>query len=121
MVADSVMCHKVLAWSRPLRLRYRKLAPSQIAVGRHPESFDKTLSRSTIGRRLLAAGFELQPALARDAKILVPGLDEETWWQAGSNIRLSSYHVVVRPDDMNDVQDTLMSLSSGQTGSRAGS
>jgi len=71
------------------------------------------LRRSSIGQRV-AAQTEVQPAWASGAKILVVGLDEDAWLAAGTGAHLSSYHVVVSPDDLDEVTRVLREIPCSQ-------
>lgn len=82
-----------------------------LTFNRHPQCFDTALHRSAIGQRI-AEQAQVQPLWASGAKVLVPGLDEDAWHAAGTGINLSSYHVIVRPDDLHEVERVLGGLCS---------
>jgi len=81
-----------------------------LTFARHPQDFDTVLRRAPLGQRLVAIGQDLQPDWANGAKIIVPALDQETWWESGAGVQLSSYHVVVLEEDVEQILEALQSL-----------
>jgi len=85
-----------------------------LTFNRHPRCLDTKLLRSGHGRRIAGAGAEVKPAWAKGAKILVAGLTCEVWQEAALDINLSAYHVVARPEDVDEVLEALRELPYSQ-------
>jgi len=103
-------------WSAPKQQQeVHKVLCHVLSFGRHPQRLDTGLRRSALGRRVEEEGPGLQPDWANGAKVLVPGLTQQTWGEAlalmETPIELRPYHALILEQDLEEAMSILDGLA----------